>query len=85
MENYSAAEVSSNKLMEKGSEKSFAGGVIRSSLNFTYSDYLGSSLVVQPSHRDLVVTPPFIMGILNMQIETAQEGSPVFVQRIGKS
>jgi hypothetical protein len=24
------------------------------------------------------------MGILNMQIETALEGSPIFVQRIGK-
>ena len=41
--------------------------------------------MIEPTHRDLVITPPFIMGVMNMQVETVMEGSPVFVQRIGKS
>lgn len=65
-------------------ESLFKNGIVRSKFNLTYTNYLGNSLILQPSHRDLLITPPFIFGILNMQIETAQEGSPIFVKRIDK-
>lgn len=54
-------------------------------MNFTYTDYLGNSLKISPSHRDLVITPPFFIGILNMQIETAQQGSPIWVKKVEKN
>lgn len=59
--------------------------MIRSQFNLTYTDYLGNSLKIQPTHRDLVITPPFIFGILNMQIETAQQGSPIYVKKVQKN
>jgi hypothetical protein len=45
---------------------------------------LGNSLKLQPTHRDLLVTPPFVIGVLDMQIETAMEGSPIYTKRVSK-
>ena len=41
---------------------------MRSKINYTFSDYLNNTLKLSPTHRDLLVTPPFILGIMNMQI-----------------
>ena len=42
--------------------------ILRSKLNYTFTDYLGNSLKVVPTHRDLLITAPFIMGVMNMKI-----------------
>lgn len=55
---------------------------MRTKLNYTFTDYLGNSMKVVPTHRDLLVTPPFIFGIMNMQIEKVHEGAPIYLQRI---
>ena len=58
--------------------------VLTTHWNFTYTEYLGNSLKIQPTHRDLVITPPFIFGVLNMQIEKVVEGSPIYIQKVMK-
>jgi hypothetical protein len=36
----------------------------------------------KPTHRDLLITPPFIIAVLNSDIEKCAEGSPAYLQRI---
>lgn len=37
----------------------------RSRVDLSYVDYVDNSITYTPTHRDLFVTPPFIMAVLN--------------------
>lgn len=34
----------------------------------SYKQFIPNGLIIQPSHRDLVITAPFIIGVLSMNI-----------------
>jgi len=34
----------------------------------SYTDYVGNSVAYSPTHRDMFVTPPFIIATLNSNI-----------------
>ena len=33
-----------------------------------YREFLPSSMIIDPSHRDLVISAPFIVGIINSNL-----------------
>lgn len=39
-------------------------------------------MIIEPQHRDLVITPPFIVGIMSMSLEQVTEGSPLYARLI---
>ena len=47
-----------------------------------FTEYVSNSITYTPNHRDIFVTPPFIIGILNSEIERLTESSPLFIERI---
>lgn len=52
------------------------------SINITYKQFLPNALIIEPEHRDLVITPPFIVGIMSMSLEQVTEGSPLYARMI---
>ena len=57
---------------------------IRTKMAAAYMQYINNCLVNQPSHKDIFVTAPFIIAVLNSNVERCVEGSAVFIQRIDK-
>ena len=51
-------------------------------VNFSYKQFLPGALIIEPEHRDLVITPPFIVGIMSMTLEQVTEGSPLYARLI---
>ena len=49
----------------------------KSSMNFT--EYTSNCITYTPNHKDILVTPPFIIAILNSEIERVTESSPIFI------
>lgn len=49
-------------------------------INISYKQFIPGSLMIQPEHKDLVITPPFIVGILSVTLEQVSEGSPLYVR-----
>lgn len=41
-------------------------GVVKTNLSLAKTNYMENSLNFQPTHRDNVIAPPFIMGVLSM-------------------
>lgn len=37
-------------------------------INISYRQFLPGALIIEPDHKDLVITPPFIVGIMNMTL-----------------
>lgn len=37
-------------------------------VNISYRQFLPGALIIEPDHRDLVITPPFIIGIMSMTL-----------------
>ena len=52
----------------------------KSSMNFT--EYTSNCIKYTPNHKDIFVTPPFIIAILNSEVERLTESSPIFIERI---
>lgn len=52
------------------------------SVNISYRQFLPGALIIEPEHRDLVITPPFIIGIMSMTLEQITEGSPLYARLI---
>ena len=52
------------------------------SVNTSYRQFLPNALIIEPEHRDLVITPPFIVGIMSMSLEQVTEGSPLYARLI---
>lgn len=52
------------------------------SINITYKQFLPNAMIIEPQHRDLVITPPFIVGIMSMSLEQVTEGSPLYARLI---
>lgn len=52
------------------------------SVNISYRQFLPGALIIEPEHRDLVITPPFIVGIMSMTLEQVTEGSPLYARLI---
>lgn len=48
----------------------------------TYTQYINNCIQYHPSHKDILVTPPFIVGVLNSEVERLTESSPIFIERI---
>jgi hypothetical protein len=48
----------------------------------SYRQFLPGALIIEPEHRDLVVTPPFIIGVMSMSLEQVSEGSPLYARMI---
>lgn len=38
-------------------------------INISYRQFLPGALIIEPEHRDLVITPPFIVGVMSMSLE----------------
>lgn len=51
-------------------------------VNISYRQFLPGALIIEPEHRDLVITPPFIVGIMSMTLEQVTEGSPLYARLI---
>lgn len=49
-------------------------------INISYTQFIPGSLMIQPEHKDLVITPPFVVGILSVTLEQVSEGSPLYVR-----
>jgi len=49
-------------------------------ININYRQFIPGTLIIQPEHKDLVITPPFIIGILSVTLEQVSEGSPLYVR-----
>lgn len=47
-----------------------------------YTQYTENGITYTPSHKDIFVTPPFIIAVLNSEVERLTESSPIFIQRI---
>lgn len=39
---------------------------VHDTISLSYRQFLPNALIIEPEHRDLVITPPFIIGILSM-------------------
>ena len=52
------------------------------SINISYRQFLPGALIIEPDHKDLVITPPFIVGIMNMTLEQVTEGCPLYARVI---
>jgi len=37
-------------------------------ININYRQFIPGTLIIQPEHKDLVITPPFIIGILSVTL-----------------
>ena len=55
---------------------------LRSHFDFSFTEYVENSIKCEPSHQDLFMYPPFIIAILNSDIERAAEGSPFYAERL---
>lgn len=51
-----------------------------SSVGISYRQFIPSSLIVSPNHRDMVISVPFIVGVLSMNVESVAEGNPLFAK-----
>ena len=51
-------------------------------IHISYRQFLPGALIIQPEHRDLVITPPFIVGVMSMNLEQVSEGSPLYARLI---
>ena len=51
-------------------------------INISYRQFLPGALIIEPEHRDLVITPPFIVGVMSMSLEQVSEGSPLYARMI---
>lgn len=49
-------------------------------IDINYKQFIPGTLIIQPEHKDLVITPPFIVGILSVTLEQVSEGSPLYVR-----
>ena len=49
-------------------------------MNFT--EYTNNCITFTPTHKDIFVTPPFIIAVLNSEVERITESSPIFIERI---
>lgn len=49
-------------------------------MNISYKQFLPNALIIEPEHRDLVITPPFIVGVMSMALEQVTEGSPLYAR-----
>lgn len=52
-------------------------------MDLSYTQYVRNCIEFKPTHRDLFITPPYILAVLNSDIEKVIEGSPIYIQRIG--
>ena len=50
-------------------------------MEYYYTSYLENSLIFETSHRDLVITAPFILGVIDSQMQLAAEGASLIVKR----
>lgn len=55
---------------------------VHDQVSLSYNQFLPNALIIQPQHRDLVITPPFIIGILSMGLQQVTEGSPIYARMI---
>lgn len=55
---------------------------VHDGVNLSYRQFLPGGLIIQPEHRDLVITPPFIIGTLSMSVEQVTEGCPLYARLI---
>ena len=51
-------------------------------MDFSYTQYIENCVGFEPTHRDLFIAPPYIMAVLNSEIEKTTEGSPIYIERI---
>ena len=42
---------------------------IHDGINLSYRQFMPGGLLIQPEHRDLDITPPFIVGVFSMGLE----------------
>lgn len=64
-------EISAERQVSKINDyKGFYGREIymHDSLNMSYKQFIPSGLIIQPQHRDLVVTAPFVIGLMSMAV-----------------
>lgn len=54
-------------------------------LNMSYRQFIPSGLIIQPQHRDLVVTAPFVIGLMSMSVEQVIEGCPLYGRLVENS
>ena len=50
-------------------------------MEYYYTSYLENSLMYEASHRDLVITVPFILGVIDSQMQLVSEGACLVVKR----
>jgi|JI9StandDraft_2_1071091.scaffolds.fasta_scaffold706596_1 hypothetical protein len=47
-----------------------------------FTEYIPNCINYSPNHKDVLVTPPFIMAVLNSEVERLVESSPIYIERI---
>jgi hypothetical protein len=52
-------------------------------MEYYYTNYLENSLIYESCHRDLVITVPFILGVIDSQMQLVSEGASLVVKRFG--
>jgi hypothetical protein len=50
-------------------------------MEYYYTNYLENSLIYESWHRDLIITVPFILGVIDSQMQLASEGTCLVVKR----
>ena len=53
---------------------------LKDGISMSYRQFVPSGLIIQPQHRDLVVTAPFVLGVISMSIEQVLEGCALYAR-----
>jgi hypothetical protein len=51
-------------------------------MELCYTEYVRNCVNYTPTHRDLFITPPYIIAVLNSDVEKTTEGSPIYIERV---
>ncbi len=55
---------------------------LKSYFSFYHTNYLQNSAIYKPTHRDLMITPSFIIGVIDNQMQLVAEGTPLYIKKI---
>jgi hypothetical protein len=56
---------------------------MKTKYSYYHTHYIQNTLVVKPTHRDLMITPDFIIGVMDSKMQFVSEGAALFVKRVG--